>query len=159
MLRIWVLTVFTDTDSSAAISGRDRLVGRVSQYLELAGAELFYLLWCRRVFGPHGCAAHDAEDVGEQRGVCCLMPRQRFEQLPVGQPGQQVSLHDPDASDDRRGAAQYLLHCGERPGRITVRQADHRASIADLGRLGPLVIQRRQRDARLIGNPETGLGG
>ena len=28
MLRMCVLTVFTDTDSSAAISGRDRFVGR-----------------------------------------------------------------------------------------------------------------------------------
>ena len=28
MLRIWVLTVFTETDSSLAISGRDRFVGR-----------------------------------------------------------------------------------------------------------------------------------
>jgi hypothetical protein len=28
MLRMWVLTVFTETDSSLAISGRDRLVGR-----------------------------------------------------------------------------------------------------------------------------------
>ena len=28
MLRMWVLTVFTETDSSLAISGRDRFVGR-----------------------------------------------------------------------------------------------------------------------------------
>ena len=28
MLLMWVLTVFTDTDSSSAICGRDRLVGR-----------------------------------------------------------------------------------------------------------------------------------
>ena len=28
MLRMCVLTVFTDTDSSAAISGRDRFIGR-----------------------------------------------------------------------------------------------------------------------------------
>ena len=28
MLRMWVLTVFTDTDSSLAISGRERFVGR-----------------------------------------------------------------------------------------------------------------------------------
>ena len=28
MLRMWVLTVFSETDSSPAICGRDRLVGR-----------------------------------------------------------------------------------------------------------------------------------
>ena len=28
MLRMWVLTVFTETDNSPAISGRDRFVGR-----------------------------------------------------------------------------------------------------------------------------------
>ncbi len=28
MLRMWVLTVFTETDSSLAISGRERFVGR-----------------------------------------------------------------------------------------------------------------------------------
>jgi hypothetical protein len=34
------------------------------------------------LFGGHGGTAHDVKDVGEQRGVRCLMLRQSLEQLP-----------------------------------------------------------------------------
>src|SRR4030095_6525344 len=37
MLRTWVLTVFTETDSSLAISGLDRLVGRYRSTLSSVG--------------------------------------------------------------------------------------------------------------------------
>ena len=37
MLRTWVLTVFTETDSSLAISGLDRLVGRYRSTLSSLG--------------------------------------------------------------------------------------------------------------------------
>jgi hypothetical protein len=37
MLRMWVLTVFTETDSSLAISGRERLVGRYRSTLSSLG--------------------------------------------------------------------------------------------------------------------------
>ena len=86
----------------------------------------------------------DVEDVGEQRGVRCLMPRQGLEQLPgtrhrerqdqpvslrqsegvldglvgralvteltMGEPGQQVRLHDGDVTDNRGRAIQHILH-------------------------------------------------
>ena len=37
MLRTWVLTVFTETDSSLAISGLERLVGRYRSTLSSLG--------------------------------------------------------------------------------------------------------------------------
>jgi hypothetical protein len=40
MLRMCVLTVFSETDSSLAISGRDRFVGQIAQHPELAWTEL-----------------------------------------------------------------------------------------------------------------------
>ena len=46
MLGMWVLTVFTETQSSPA-TGRERFVGRVAQHLEFGGAERF-----RRVLMP-----------------------------------------------------------------------------------------------------------
>ena len=82
MLRMCVLTVFTDTDSSAAISGRGQVRRKIPQYPELARADLPGLRRYRQVFGHQGCAAYDVEDVGEQRGVSRLMPRQRLQQLP-----------------------------------------------------------------------------
>jgi len=77
----------------------------------------------------------------------------------VGQPGEQVSLHDRDVPDDRCGAVQDVPHRAEGPGRITVREADHRAGFTDLTRAGPLVSQRHERGAGLAGHPEAGLGG
>jgi hypothetical protein len=36
---MWVLIVFTETDSSPAISGLDRFVGEIAQHLQLGRAE------------------------------------------------------------------------------------------------------------------------
>ena len=54
MLRICVPTVFGETDSPLAISRRDRFVGKIPQYPELARAELFYRRRCGLVFGHQG---------------------------------------------------------------------------------------------------------
>jgi hypothetical protein len=63
------------------------------------------------------------------------------------------------AEEQPIGPVQHLPQRGERSRRIAVGQADHRAGIADLARLGPLVVQRCQRRERLAGHPETGLRG
>ena len=67
MLRRCVLTVFSETDSSPAISGRDRFVGRYRSTLSSPGLS--------SSAGGHedclvaaGGALQDVEDVGEQRG-------------------------------------------------------------------------------------------
>jgi hypothetical protein len=118
----------------------------VSKYPEFARAE-FVCQWCEVLFERHGRTVHDVEDIGEQRGVRGLMPRQRFEQLPgarhregqdqpvglgqgqgtfgglvrralvteltMGEPGQQLRLHDRDVPDDRGRAVQNILHRGQ----------------------------------------------
>ena len=135
----------------------------------------------------------DVEDVGEQRGVRCLMPRQGLEQLagarhrerqdqPVslrqgqrpfsrlvrralvteltmGEPGEQVRLHDRDVTDDRGRAIENILQHAQSFGRIAFRETDHRAGITDLTGAGPLVIDRREHRAGFAGPPEAGLGG
>jgi len=45
MLRMWVLTVFTETDSSLAISGLDRLVGRYRSTLSSVGLSSSFAAW------------------------------------------------------------------------------------------------------------------
>ena len=80
-------------------------------------------------------------------------------QLPVGQPGYQLGLHDRDVPDDRRGSVQHIPHRGECRGRIAFGQADHRTGVGDLAGRGPLVSQRREPGARLAGHPEAGLSG
>jgi hypothetical protein len=106
---------------------------------------------------------HEVEDVGEQRGVGCLVPRQRLQQLrrarhherqhdpvllgdservfggpvrralvaelAVGEPGEQVSLHDRGVADDRSGPVQNAGHRAQGRGRFAFRQADHRVGV------------------------------
>jgi len=65
--------------------GGDRGPGQVGrkipQYPEFARAQLFRQRRRGLVFGRRGCAVHEVEDVGEQRGVRCLMLRQRLQQF------------------------------------------------------------------------------
>jgi hypothetical protein len=90
---MWVLIVFTDTDSSVAISGRDRLVGRYRS--TLSSPELSCV--SPRGATPRGAPGlgglpappkppwpprQEIKDVGEQRGVRGPVPRQGLEQLP-----------------------------------------------------------------------------
>ena len=138
---------------------------------------------------------HEVEDVGEQRGVRGLVPRQGLQQLPgaghlerqhqpvslgesqrpfgglirrpliteltVGQPGQQLRLHDRDVPDDRRRAVQDIPHRAQSPGRspsarqITARAlpispepAISSASAASAARASP-AIPRRARVASI----------
>ena len=102
---------------------------------------------------------HEPVSLGQgQRVFGRLVRRALVPQLPVGQPGQQMSLYHRVVPDNRCGPVQYIPQGGERPVRIAVRQADHRAGVADLARYGPLAIQRRERRTGLIGHPEAGLG-
>jgi hypothetical protein len=75
----------------------------------------------------------------------------------VGEPGQQVRLHDRDVTDDRCRAVQNIPYRAERSGRIAFREADHRAGITDFARADPLVIERREAGARFAGPPDTRL--
>ena len=192
MLRMCVLTVFTDTDSSLAISGRDRFVGRYRSTLSSpglsssVGGDADWSLAARDApcrtsrmsASSAACAVscrgsassssrrarhHERQDqpvrLGEgQRALGGLVRRALVTELTVGQPGQQVSLHDRDVPDDRCRAVQDVLHRAQGPGRIAFREADHRAGVADLARAGPLVIERRERGAGLAGHPERGPG-
>ena len=193
MLRRCVLTVFTETDSSLAISGRDRFVGRYRSTLSSPGLS-------SSVGGNEDCSLAAGDEpcrtsrMSASSAACAVsMPRQRLEQLgraghrerqdqpvglgqgqrafgrlvrralvtelAVGEPGQQVSLHDRDVPEDRCRAIQNIGHRVESRGRIAFREADHRAGVTDLAGAGPLVIERRERGAGLAGHPEAGLGG
>ena len=77
----------------------------------------------------------------------------------MGEPGQQVRLHDRDVPEDRRGAVQHLGRRAQGCGRIAFREADHRAGVTDLAGAGLLVIERREQRAGFAGHPEAGLGG
>jgi hypothetical protein len=72
--------VFTETDNWPAISGLDRFVGRYRSTRNSPG--LSASAGGRRMpSGPDGCALHHVEDVGQQRGVGGLVPRQRLQQF------------------------------------------------------------------------------
>ena len=94
-----------------------------------------------------------------QRAFGGLVRRALVTEFTVGQPGEQVSLHDREVPDDRCGAVQDVPQRAEGRGRIAFGEADHRAGVADFARAGPLVIERRERGAGLAGHPEAGLGG
>src|SRR6516164_2811564 len=55
---------------------------QIPQYSELAWAELLRLRRCGLVSGRQRRAVYDVQDVGKERGVSCLVPRQGFQQLP-----------------------------------------------------------------------------
>ena len=88
-----------------------------------------------------------------------LIRRVLVTELTIGEPGEQLSLNDRDVTDDRRRAVQHVPHRAESSGRIAVREADHRAGIADLARSGLLISERRELGAGLTGHPDAGLGG
>ena len=64
MLRMCVLTVFTDTDSSAAIPCRDRFVGRYRSTFSSPALISSPPRRHRQVRGRRGRAAQYVEDVG-----------------------------------------------------------------------------------------------
>ena len=64
MLRMCVLTVFTDTDSSAAISCRDRFVGRYRSTLTAPALISSPRDGTGRSAAAEGYAAQHVEDVG-----------------------------------------------------------------------------------------------
>ena len=82
MLRMWVFTVFTESDSSPAISGQGQVRRQVAQHLEFARAELLRRRHRGLPAGRHGRAVQDVKDVGQQRSVSCLVGRYRLEQFP-----------------------------------------------------------------------------
>ena len=54
-----------------------------------------------------------------------------------------MRLHDRDVADDRCRAIENMLYRAEGSGRVAFREADHRAGIMYLARVGPFVIERR----------------
>ena len=86
MLRMCVLTVFGETDRSRAISSLDRFVGRYRSTLSSPGLSSSVARRGRPPGAPpaRGLSAPrppdvNVEDIGEQRGVCRLVPRQVLE--------------------------------------------------------------------------------
>ena len=79
MLRIWVFTVLTETDSSLAISGRERLAGRNHSTLGSLGLS-------GSTRGDRDCSLGSmdkprmkVQDVGQQCRVSGLVARYRLE--------------------------------------------------------------------------------
>ena len=65
----------------------------------------------------------------------------------MGEPGEQLRLNDRCVTQDRCRAIENIVQRAQGSGRITFRQADHRARIAYLTGAGPLFIERRKAGA------------
>ncbi len=81
MFLMCVFTVLTETDSSLAISGRERFVGRISQHPQLGGAQLRGFRRRGLITRSDRGSAKDVDDVAQQRRVRCLVPRRGLEQF------------------------------------------------------------------------------
>ena len=82
MLRRCVLTVFTETDSSPAISGRDRFVGRYRSTLSSPGLSSSAGGAQVRSVAGRDEPRRTPRMSAQQRRVSRLVPRQRLKQFP-----------------------------------------------------------------------------
>src|SRR5580698_11094920 len=81
------------------------------------------------------------EPVSLRQGQCAFrgpVRRALVTEFTMGEPGEQVRLHDRDVTDDRGRAIENMLQRGQGSGRIAFREADHREGITYLTGAGPL---------------------